>query len=325
MHPPHPPSKTLIEVPVLATCTPFALTDAQVDAWGTLHLPGVKADTTLSNTFDCSTKLAACAGGVLASVGRARQIDVTSIDPAQPVHEQVVRAPCKPVTYLLHLHRQRREVKVEIEARGPLLVTLHVSSALCKHWSHVVSRRPADVKPFMQEKAKDTGITVAAALVGWSEDECWLVQPAWSLVSHLNAATAMPCIKVQMNDVVTLCPWVVGMLPEAPPPPLPLASITARHVPLNMPAQASAKSSKPSKVVKAKVKLGHGDNKTHENRRALTQLKEKVSAGDIASITFMAITCALIAVVLCMLLSRWCNKSKRTKGAKRNDASKVKV
>lgn len=326
MHPPHAP-KALIEVPLLPTCAPSLLTDEQVDALQELQLPGAPLDATLPRTFDCTSQLGGCiGGGVLAGVAHARHVALVS-DSSKPVHEQVVRAPCEPVTYLLHLHRQQRDVKVELTVRGPVLVTLHVSGALCKHWSHLVSRRAPDVKPFVQDKVKDVQATVVAALVGWTEDECWLVYPAWSLAASMHCDGAMPCIKVKMEDMVTLCPWAVGMLPELPRPASaahpPLMHV--RRVPLDLGPAKSNKPQKPSKVVKAKVKLGHGDNKTRDSRRPFTQLKQKVSAGDIASITFMGITCALVAVVLCMLLSRWLQRSKRVKGEKTNGSTKVNV
>jgi hypothetical protein len=65
-------------------------------------------------------------------------------------------------------------------------------------------------------------------------------------------------------------------------------------------------------AVKARVVLGHGANKSQhpvKSQPALHQFKQKVVAGDIASITIIGVTCAVGIIVFCILLSKMTKKT----------------
>ena len=201
-------------------------------------------------------------------------------------------------------------IKAELMLRGPLLTTFSVTAHFCTFWSALLVEPHG--KPFVEKKHDKAVATVVVAVLGWTSDNAWLVGHAWgSMDSDVNAYGRNGCFLWKREGA----PECVGVLPERPA----VGTDTGLSVSVLKYEGTPVKA-----AVKAKITLGHGRNKgSHpaQGKPRFDQFKQKVSAGDIATITLMGIVCAAIAVCLCLFFTR----SRTPSGTKQIKHKKVKT
>jgi len=188
-------------------------------------------------------------------------------------------------------------IKAELMLRGPLLATFPVTAHFCTFWSALLVEPHG--KPFVDKKHDKVVATVVVAVLGWTSDNAWLVGHAWgSMDSDVNAYGRNGCFLWKREGALPC----VGVLPERP------AWVEGGSSPMTVSVlkyEGGGATGVPG--VKARVTLGHGRNKeSHpaQGKPRFDQFKQKVSAGDIATITLMGIVCAAIAVFLCLFFTR---------------------
>jgi hypothetical protein len=243
-------------------------------------------------------------------------IPLTSASAPPPALATLVATHC-PFAYKL---MDSQGVKTELVMRGPVLATLHVTATFCSFWSALLAAPHST--PYVEEKRHDKVVaTVVVAVLGWTSEDAWLVAHSWgSSVDDVNAYGQNGCFLLK-KDALKVVDGCVGILPAVPPP---VGGSTPTMTALRLRVSPPAVGGKEKKAVKARVTLGHGKNKdTHPdaNKPKLDQWKQKVSAGDIATITLMGVVCAAIAVVLCIFLTR----SKPGRASKRKEIKGMKV
>lgn len=215
-----------------------------------------------------------------------------------------------PLTYTLS---DMTSIKTDISLRGPVLTTVAVTPTLCAFWSSLLAEPHG--KALTAEKKHDkVGALVVVAILGWTSDNNWIVAHAWGASDcDLNMYGRNGCfiVKPHVLGVGRTC---VGVLPA--PPVAPTRDHTTTMTVSTLTPQRDARESK--QVVKARVTRSHGSNKVE--RKGVDQLKQNVSAGDIATITLIGVVCAAIAVALCIFLSK-----RRAAGRKEIKRTKVKT
>ena len=236
---------------------------------------------------------------VLEHVAASRGVTL-SLQPGNDSTKECVPALAAQAAPVAYIVTGTENMKQELYLRGPLLATLYMTQHFCDYWSHLLRKTAGADKPYNHTcKEKTTSVTVAAAVLGWTKDDAWIVAVGWNITaSDLHDYGRNGCCLVKVGSL-GLDHGGVGILQVQPHVNVGESSMQVHKCvhPFVPPALATKK---PKVNVKAKVILAHGENKSQHPK----SMMQKVSAGDIASITFMALTVAIVALFLCFSLTR---------------------
>lgn len=289
-----------ITIPVASTCAPLVAPLA-LDTLAALQLPGATA---LPAAFDSRNTHPFVNPRVLQHVATARGVVVENSKFTCESAQECLPALAARTAPLAYVVAGRNEVKQELFCRGPLLTTMQVTQHFCDYWSHLLRRARAGEKHkayHTKDKTPHQYATILVALLGWTQDDEWVVALGWggwgaACTDVLHDYGHNGCCIVQMG-CLGLESTCVGILPAVPPVDGVNMQVYRCVHPFVPPALPRGK---PKVQVKAKVVLAHGENKSQHPK----SMMQKVSAGDIASITFMALTIAIVAIFLCFSLTR---------------------
>lgn len=292
-----------ITVPVTSTCSPPPLSlDVK-----TLPLLQLSTTTNLPAAFDTRTQHPYVNARVLQHVATARAVKIiqeTSDDESKESAAALV-ARCAPIAYML---TGTEHIKQDLFMRGPVIATLQVTQHFCDYWSNLIRKGTGGDKPFNSGHCKDkapASIARLVAVVGWTQDDEWIVALGWGWTSEgLVDYGRNGCCLVK-TGMCWLDAGMVGMLhtlPQVPHAEQSMSVYRCVHPFVPVPTRK-----KPKVQVKAKVVLAHGDKRGQHPK----SMMQKVSAGDIASITFMALTIAIVAIFLCFSLTRRKRRGKK--------------
>jgi hypothetical protein len=194
-----------------------------------------------------------------------------------------------------------KDGKRHIFTHGPLVATFTVTKCFLDFWSNLLRKRGNS--PVFEPKKTNKELTIVVAVVGW-EGEHWILANSWGSTDAGESAWGLNGLfKVPLTCKVLSDKWVALGTPVAPSgPTLTLAAY-------RLPAAGDTRRRSSSVKLKGKTKLtlGHGENKANhplKSKPPLEQWKEKLSKGDIASVTILGITCAFIIIVVCIVWSQ---------------------
>lgn len=238
----------------------------------------------------------------VAQVRGVQQSQAASGGDAEKQSLPALAAAAAPVAYLTI---GTDNIKQDLYLRGPVLATMQVTQHFCDYWSTLVRKGFGGIGySSTKDKTHHATTTVVVVLVGWTKDGEWIVGLPWgALTDAVQDYGRNGCCLVKMG-VMGLGDVCVGMLQVQPP--VDDASVKMQVYKCVSPFVLHAKK-KLNVRVKAKVILAHGDKKGQHPK----SMMQKVSAGDIASITFMALTIAIVAIFLCFSLTRRSKKQIR--------------
>jgi hypothetical protein len=184
---------------------------------------------------------------------------------------------------------------------GPVLCTLTVTKCFLDFWSTLLKKR--GTSPVFEPKRQHKELTTVVAIVGW-EGEHWIVCNSWGASSGEEGAWGTNGLfKLPFGCKLLSDKWfVVG---EGGTQSLE-RGLKAMVYRLGGGGERRRSSSIKLKG-KTKLTLGHGENKANhpvKGKPPLEQWKDKLSKGDIASVTILGITCAFLIIVVCIVWSQ---------------------
>lgn len=288
----------------------------------TATLPSVPANTSLPAAYDYRSahtwahpRADFCGSHhLLQHVAHCRGVEIATAPITRTQHPQPclheLAAAHAPFAYCL---QDVASIKTDLFLRGPVLTTMALTSSFLHYWS--TGLQDSKVRPF-QHHAKQTkhGVSVVVAILGWTVDNHWIVALPWGattdeLLSYIhNGCCTLPV------DALGVGVTAMGVLPALPSPAA--SSLTVQLVKPGVTLVDSVVTQKEGKkqakgAVKARVILGHGTNRTQhpvKGKPRLDQWRDKVAAGDIATIAVIGVTCAVAVIALCIFLSQTTKK-----------------
>lgn len=248
---------------------------------------------------------------LLQQVARCRGIDIatapnTRAQQPQPCLPELAAAHA-PVAYCL---QDVASIKTDLYLRGPVLTTVVLTPPFLHFWSGGLQDGKQRLFQDHAKHAKHAKhvVSVVVALLGWTADNHWVVAlPFGATTDELLSYVLNGCCTLPV-EALGVGVTAVGMLPALPPPASTSLTVQLVKTGVNFDSVATQKEGKKlgKPAVKARVILGHGANRPQhpvKGKPRLDQWKDKVAAGDIATIAVIGVTCAVAIIALCIFLS----------------------